>query len=608
MLVSIMVGNSLERFIENMWSLKNIASLGVVMTFTLINFVSPSHVFAAVQSPRPVAKVSFTFDDGLTSALTQAAPALSAYGLTGTDYIITNCVGMVTSPNGCRANTDASYMSWSQIGQLQNTYGWEIGSHTADHYCLASTGDGDDCQTYQLTPAEVEKELSQSKADLVAHGINAVDMSTPYGDYNNQSLALIAKYYQSQRGFADLGDNSWPYSDYFLHVMQVQGRVSVSQVEQAIDQAITANDWLVLVMHDIKPKASRKNDDYQWSTSKLRQVAAYVKAKQNASLIQSTTINDGLVKSDIDLLPNSSFNDGIADGWRTDAPDNVTADSGNNGSYPDPSKAIMFTSGNSAVHLFSPRIPVDANTTYMLKNFVNVVSNSGGELAFYVDEYDANGNWISGQYLKAERSAFVEELNFTYRPTSPSVRQASLQVIVTGGSGIKAYLDNCQWFPLQTSTPPVQTNLVANGTFDNGIADGWSTDDPANITSDNLGNGSPSNPTNSIRLRSSIENTHLFSPLVSVSPTSAYSLDSYLDLRQISGSNSEVAYYIDEYDANGNWISGQYKTGIHTLGAGRVNLQYTPSSAGVSKASLQIIVVGSSNILAYIDDIHWYKN
>ncbi|HVX48470.1 MAG TPA: hypothetical protein VHA05_03905, partial [Candidatus Saccharimonadales bacterium] len=101
-------------------------------------------------------------------------------------------------------------------------------------------------------------------------------------------------------------------------------------------------------------------------------------------------------------------------------------------------------------------------------------------------------------------------------------------------------------------------------------------------------------------------NTHLFSPKVSVNPAKQYSITTYLNIKAIT--SGEVAFYIDEYDTNGNWISGQYKTGVSALGAGDVSLAYTPSSASVASASLQIIVVGNSGITAYVDDVRWYQN
>jgi peptidoglycan/xylan/chitin deacetylase (PgdA/CDA1 family) len=202
----------------------------------ILPFIEGGIVQAATNNPAPAAKISFTFDDGLTSALSQAQPTLTKYGLTGTEYVITKCVGMTTAPNTCHANTDATYMSWTQIKQLQAA-GWEIGSHTQTHPYLASS-DATDGQPNVLTPAQVTTELAQSKADLAAQGITANAFSTPYGDYTNATLAQIAKYYTSHRGFADQNDNNWPYNDYLLNDMQVQAGVTVAQVKAKIDTAI----------------------------------------------------------------------------------------------------------------------------------------------------------------------------------------------------------------------------------------------------------------------------------------------------------------------------------------------------------------------------------
>ncbi len=589
-------------------SLKAKLVAGLFVSTLITGMLLPVVAHATVVNPAPAAKISFTFDDGQASSYTQAAPTLAKYGLTGTDYVISGCVGMTTVPNTCRANTDVAYASWAQLQALQNSYGWEIGSHTVDHDCLASNAaaDPDDCQKSTLTAAQVDAEMANSKAALTANGLNVTDFAPPYGDYSNMVLAKIAKYYASMRGFKEQGSNAWPLDDYLLNNVTVQEKTdTVATIEAKIDAAIASNNWIILSFHDIEVTPSQNPDDYQYGTAELAQIAAYVQAKQAAGKIQSVNVNKGLVTSDTNMLANGSFNDGVADGWTTDDSANITKDTASNGSYPDATNSIKLVSNASGKnsHLFSPAVAVNPNVSYMFKNFLNVSTITSGVVGFYVDEYDANGNWISGQYLKQENSAFVEDMNFTYKPTSVNVAKASLQVIVAG-TGITAYLDNSQMFAL--TTPPAQTNLVANGTFDSGIANGWTTDAPATIAADNTSNGSPSNVVNSVKLTSTAQNTHLFSPAVTVSSTHTYTLSNYLNLKAIS--SGEVGFYIDEYDANGNWISGQYKLGVHTVGAGNVNMSYTPSSANVAKASLQIIVMGNSGTTAYFDDSRWYQN
>jgi peptidoglycan/xylan/chitin deacetylase (PgdA/CDA1 family) len=554
--------------------------------------------YAAATNATPAAKVSFTFDDGLASVINQAAPTLAAHGLSGTSYVITNCVGMTAVPNTCRANSGAAYMTWQQIQTLQSTSKWEIGSHTVDHKCLASNGsiDPGDCQAGTLTPAQVDTELSQSRSVLASHGIIATSFAPPYGDYNNAVLAQVAKYYATMRGFQDVSDNVWPYNEYLLNDVPVRETVdTVASIEAKVDRAIANKQWLVLTFHDIVANPSQRPDDYQYGTAELDQVAAYVAAKQAAGLLQTVHVDQGAVTGTDNLIANSTFNDGIASGWTTDNAAAVAKDTATNGSYPDAVNSVkLLAPATGNAHLFSPKLTVNPTTTYLFKSFLNLKTITSGQVAFYIDEYDANGNWVSGQYRDQENNAFVENMNFTYKPSSATVSKASLQVI-DGGTGISAYLDNVQMIPLTTDT---LANLVANGTFDAGIASGW--------TTDNQNHGSPANPVYAVAFTANTNSTHLFSPKVPVAAGSTYSLLTYLNLAAIN--NNEVGFYMDEYDANGNWVSGRYVGGVHAAGANNFGFTYTPGSVNVKSASLQLIVTGNSGANGYFDDVRWYHS
>jgi peptidoglycan/xylan/chitin deacetylase (PgdA/CDA1 family) len=584
----------------------------VCLTVALVGIavsLVPGVAQAAVQNPAAAPLVSFTFDDGFQSAITQAAPTLQKHGLTGTNYVVTGCVGKTTVPNNCRAHTERPYMTWAQIKQLQTTYGWEIGSHTATHQCLASAGDV--CQSNVLTPAQVEAELANSKSALAAQGINATAFAAPYGDYNPAVVAKVAKYYSSLRGFADLGNNPWPLGDYLVRNVPVrQGVDTVASLRAKVDEAIATKTWVVFTFHDIATNPSTDPEEFQFSTAALDQLAAYVKTKVTAGQIRNVNVSKGLVTGDPNKLPNGTFNSGIGGGWTTDSPTTITADNAGNGSFPDATNSVRMVSaaGGAARHLFSPAVPVSPATTYLFKNFLSVRAVTAGEVGFYVDEYNAAGAWVSGQFRMRENSVFTEAMNFTYKPTSSSVATARLQVIVTG-TGINAFLDNAQMFALTAETaapPPVATNMVANGTFDAGISNGWSTNAPATIVADGANNGSPANPVNSVKMTAAAGNTSLFSPRVAVSSPSSYTIASYLNVK--TRTSGEVAFYIDEYDASGNWISGQYKLGTPALGVVNVSLTYSPTSASVAGASLQVITVGNSGISAFFDHVRWTKN
>jgi len=565
----------------------------LAVPISVLTLVAPAS--ALVSNPAPAAKVSFTFDDGLASAATQALPALSASGITGTDYIITGCVGMTTTPNTCAANTAAKYMSWTQVAQLKSA-GWDVGAHSVTHPQLA---------TDKLTDAQLTSEIAGSKQALASHGIDATDFATPYGDYDNRVLAEVAKNFSSHRGFADVSNNVWSYNDYLLNDMQVQGGVTVAQVESRIDDAIANNYWLVLTFHDIKTNPSVNPDDYEYKTSDLAAIAAYVKTKQDAGQIKSTNIDKGLVKSDTNLLANGSLAAGLTGGWSTTTPTSVTADAGNHGSFPDAQHSVAFAPSTSNSFLFSPKVAVDSTQTYMSKSFLNLSASTGGELGYYVDEYDTAGNWISGQWKLAKTTPFVQEVNFTYKPTSANVKKASVQVYTTANSGITAYVDNFEFFSLQdtaTPPPPATNNLLPNSTFDHGIGDGWTTNNAGAFSAD-AGNHGGSSPVNSVKLAAGATNSSLFAPQVTVQPLSTYSVSAYLNLATLN--SGEVAFYIDEYDANGTWISGQYAFAKRNVGAETVNFNYVPSSQNVHKAGLQVILVGNSGITGYADDIQF---
>ncbi len=404
----------------------------IVISTTFLLLTNTMQVAALTNNPTATGKISFTFDDGLSTALTNAAPTLAKYGFSGTEYVITGCVGTTGT---CAADPTTSYMTWDQIQTLKSTYGWEIGSHSATHPQLATDG---------LTSAQVDKELADSKTALAAHGFDATAFASPYGDYSPTTLALISKYYTSHRGFWDIGQNTWPYNDSLVYVQQVQGGVRVNTVKKYIDQAKKNKTWLVLVFHNIKDKASTSPDDYEYSTSNLSQIAAYAKTVG----LPASKMSENLVTSDTDLIPNSTFDQGITNGWTTDATTQVKLNTESKGSYPSPTNSIELTATTKNVHLFSPKVAVNASTTYLYKSFLNVERLSSGEVGYYIDEYDSNGTWTSGQYKKAERSVFVDTMNFTYKPTSTKVAKASLQIIVSANSNIKAYVDNVQMFPL----------------------------------------------------------------------------------------------------------------------------------------------------------------
>jgi len=102
--------------------------------------------------------VCIVFDDGWLNQYTNALPILDEYGFKAAFNIITAYPDKVPE-----------YMNWNQIKTLYSQ-GHTIGSHTVDHFIL----DG-------LDAASIEYQLSQSKQDLLKHGINTPLFVYPEG-------------------------------------------------------------------------------------------------------------------------------------------------------------------------------------------------------------------------------------------------------------------------------------------------------------------------------------------------------------------------------------------------------------------------------------------
>lgn len=402
----------------------------ILFTFIVVIYAPVDQAQTAL-SPR-VAKVSFTFDDGYESTLQNAAPTLQKYNFKGTIYIPTGCIN---NTGDCRKNVNASaaYLTWSKIRQLQNIYDWEIAAHTVNHKRLS-----------ELDAARKEAEIKGAKDELTKRGFNAVSFASPEGDYDYESLAIIAKYYISHRGFWDQNTNTWPYNDNILNVVQVQSGVSVEDVKKKVDQAIRKKHWLILVFHDIKENASTDPVDYEYKTADLAEIAAYVQIKQQEGLLHSVTVSEGLAKAESNLIVNGTFTNGISNGWTTDNKKQVIKDTALHGQYPSARDSIKIVGTAKDSHLYTPPIVAHANTTYAFKAYVNTLNKTDGEFGFYVDEYDKNGKWISGKWLGAVWLPTVSHFTANYEPTSEHVATFKIQTYFSADAKGSVYVDNYQ--------------------------------------------------------------------------------------------------------------------------------------------------------------------
>jgi hypothetical protein len=114
--------------------------------------------------------VAITFDDGTSSDIEVAAPALSSVGFTATFYVVTS-----------RVNTQG-YLSRNDLRCLA-AHGFEIGSHSVTHSFLPG-----------LTSADLQHELRDSKDQLEQWiGLPVSHFSCPLGGYTRSVVAAATE-------------------------------------------------------------------------------------------------------------------------------------------------------------------------------------------------------------------------------------------------------------------------------------------------------------------------------------------------------------------------------------------------------------------------------
>lgn len=362
--------------------------------------------------------VTLTFDDANQSQYEYPVQILSANNQKATMYVQTGFVG------------DEGYVTWSQLQGLPNM-GIELAGHSVTHAELP-----------EIHYWQMVNEVRQCRLHFTTIGVNPTGFATPFGAYDNQVLATIAKEFNSQRGYHEIGFNAWPYNKYYLHIQRITNTTSVEEVEGWIDEATQNGWWLIIVFHEVLPEVD-PSDDTSWTVSNFNEMMAHL----NNRGIKTKTVGEVLKATD-NLLSGGSFEDihMLGGTWKTDTASQVRVDGASHGSYPAPTKSIKMQGGFSNAHLFGPQTAVDSNLTYGVRFFVNSAALYSGELGFYIDEYDQNGNWVSGQWLGMSTLNFVIDESFAYKPSSSNVSHAAIQVYLTGGSSGHAFIDNVEMF------------------------------------------------------------------------------------------------------------------------------------------------------------------
>lgn len=367
------------------------------------------------------AKVVFTFDVSARRVYERTLPMFSRHDMRAVVYVET-----------AQLNSGESWvMPWEQLRALQDVHGWEIAGHTINHSDLTDVDD-----------AQLERELRDSRDDLVQNGLRIRSFATPFGAFDLRVLAAIAKYYTSHRA-AWGGPNLWPtnYDDYHVRCYELQNTVPLAEARRWVDEAVAKGQILVLLNHELVDGAPAP---YEYNIDDYAALLDYVAAQP----ITVTTLSEALTYSEQpNLLRNGSFSqlsDGWATGWQRSDAVGVTIDASAHGNHPEPGYSAKLVGGTAPRRLTSAAVPVAVAKSYALRMYQNAQDLTAGGWAVWADEFTTGGQWVGGQWLGGDYLSRVGNRYYFYRPSAASVASVRFTIFTEENSQLTLYVDSVE--------------------------------------------------------------------------------------------------------------------------------------------------------------------
>jgi len=115
-----------------------------------------------------------SFDDGYPNWTKTIAPELARVGGVATGYVNNHLI-------------HSGIISFNTLRLLQENYGWEIGTHTYNHY------DPITFAKFHSTSTWVRNELEASVAELQSQGLRIHSLAFPFDKYNKEMVAEVNK-------------------------------------------------------------------------------------------------------------------------------------------------------------------------------------------------------------------------------------------------------------------------------------------------------------------------------------------------------------------------------------------------------------------------------
>lgn len=232
---------------------------------TLLN--SASNLQPSSYNAKPIKPlISFVDDDGKAGVYTKWLPITQEKNVPINICIVTSMVGTL------------GYLTWEQIKELQNTYGYEILSHTVTHSNIG---------THNTNKTWIE-ELKQSKVDLINHGLNVRGFAYPNGGYWGTKEGVVdgtSNGFWMTALFYDYGVttgstiNTHPITTNMgidragIGCYAAAAFSTLDNIKARVDECYEQNGWLIFMTH--VDDAGHTDEDNQM----LRDLIDYIKTK-----------------------------------------------------------------------------------------------------------------------------------------------------------------------------------------------------------------------------------------------------------------------------------------------------------------------------------------
>lgn len=369
--------------------------------------------------------VSLSFDDGLLSTYERALPVMKNYGFAGTVYVYPRQQDEKQRLGGGYE----SFMSWAQVEELQNQAQWEIGNHSYSHAHLT-----------QLSLLGMRQEIDKALQSFAKHNIDISGLAAPYGEYNDDVLAYVARNHAYQRtAYGGIYNTFSNLNDYQLYAVEVSHTMTPDEAKALIDGAIAQNVWLILYWHDLVEGAPQP---YQYNVDDFEEIISYLSAAETLVV----PVKEGLQTrwgSGGNLVHNGGFEEGLgydATYWKRSDPMFVRATRLLAGAYPDPARSAWIKGGTNQHQIYTDPIPVAAGKNYRMRAFMRMEKYTAGSGNVWISEYDSSNTYLGGAYLASVPDNFIGTKYADYTP-STGTSHIELYFYAAPGSKLTWHID-----------------------------------------------------------------------------------------------------------------------------------------------------------------------